>query len=140
MPKAILINNRGLERDYQIPSGRIITLILEDDFSQITFWENGMQLGNDRDFLFDDSESDNDSYLLARMYVPSELIRSGLGWSAVEFFKDYTDASIYCKPHDGNVLSDGSHLTEDAPAFVDRMIEEGLIEDPSQEDFDNNEE
>lgn len=68
MARAILVNDNDSERDYQITGGRIITLKLEDDFSQITFWDNSKQLGRDRDFLFDDSESINNSYLLARMY------------------------------------------------------------------------
>lgn len=129
MARAILVNDNDSERDYQITGGRIITLKLEADFSQITFWENGKQLGRDRDFLFDDSETSNNSYLLARMYVPIK--EAGLGRAALEFFKDYTQADVFARENDGQVRDDGSHLTEDAPGFVAKMIDEGILLDNS---------
>lgn len=135
MARAILITDNGNERDYQITGGRIITLKLEDDFSQITFWENGEQLGNDMDFVFYDSETLNNSYLLARMYVPIKEV--GLGRAALEFFKEYTDADVFAREDDGQVREDGSHLTEDAPGFVAKMIDEGILFD-NRDDFSGN--
>lgn len=127
MARAILVTDNGNERDYQITGGRVITLKLEDDLSQMTFWENGKQLGRDQDFLFDDSESSNNSYLLARMYVPIK--GAGLGRASLEFFKEYTEADVFARENDGQVRDDGSHLTEDAPGFVAKMIGEGLLLD-----------
>ena len=118
--------DRGWERDYKIPSGQIITLKLEEDFSEITFWENGKQLGNNMNFEFKILDESDNSYLLSRMYVPIK--RVGLGRAALESFKYITRSLIYCRSHDGIVRDDGSHLTEDAPAFVTKMINEGLIE------------
>lgn len=131
MPRATLINDRGEERDYQILSGRIITLIYDEMDYSISFKENGKSIGDE--FRFIDESMDEDGfgngerYLLARMYSP--IPQSGLGRAAVEFFIDMTGASIYTRPHDGIVRDDGSHLTGDAHNFVYRMQKEGLIEE-----------
>lgn len=131
MPRAILINERGAERDYQIQNGRIITLVYDEMDYSISFKENGASIGDE--FRFMDESVDEDGcgngerFLLARMYSP--IPQSGLGRAAVEFFIDMTGASIYTRPHDGIVRDDGSNLTEDAPAFVSKLQDEGLIED-----------
>ena len=132
MAKAILIDDRDQERDYKIPDGRIITLIYDDmDFS-ISFEENGDRIGDEFRFIDEDIDEDDfgsgERYLLARMYSPIK--GAGLGRAAIEFFIDMTDAEIYARPHDGRVRNDGSHLTEDAPSFVLKMQQEGLIETP----------
>jgi hypothetical protein len=131
MPRATLINDRGDERDYQIPNGRIITLIYDEMDYSISFKENGKSIGDE--FRFIDESMDEDGfgngerYLLARMYSP--IPQSGLGRAAVEFFIDMTGASIYTRPNDGIVRDDGSNLTENAPAFVSKLQVEGLIEE-----------
>lgn len=132
MARAILILDNELQRDYKIQDERVITLKLEEDYSQISFFDSaGEQLGLDMDFVFTESETKNDMYLLSRMFVP--IRNSGLGRAALEFFIDKTDATIYARSHDGLVRDDGSHLTEDAPAFVTKMQEEGLIQDENIE-------
>lgn len=127
MAKAKLISEDDLERRYEIPNGEIITLRIDDDLEEVTFWnESGNQLGNDRDFLFMEDEYMDNRYLLGRMYVPIK--KNGLGRAAVEFFKEYTDSVIYTRENNGIVLNDGTHLTGDAPDFVGKMQKEGLIE------------
>lgn len=130
MPRAKQINDRGNERDYQIAGDRIITLIYDEMDYSISFQENGQNIGDEFRFIEEDIDEDGfgngERYLLARMYSPIKL--SGLGRAAVEFFIDLTGASIYARPHDGIVRDDGSHLTEDAPFFVSKMQDEGLIE------------
>lgn len=128
MAKAILINDRDLERDYQINGSTLITLKLEDDFSEIKFYDsNGIEL--EGEFLFFDESENGESYLLGRMYAPSSFKKSGLGRAALELFTEYTGANVYAREHDGQVRDDGSHLTGDAPIFVGQMIEEGLLLD-----------
>lgn len=115
-----------MERVYEIVNGTLITLKLEEDPFQITFWDiNGNQLGQDEDFVFYEPDEFENSYLLGRMYVPIK--GEGLGRVALELFTEYTQEKVYAREHDGIVLDDGSHLTEDAPGFVNKMIEEGLL-------------
>lgn len=108
----------------------IITLIYDDMDQSISFKENGKTIGDEFRFIDEDIDEDGigngERFLLARMYSPEK--KSGLGRSALEFFIDMTGASIYVRPHDGIVLDDGSHLTGDAPIFVGKMQEYGLIE------------
>jgi len=127
MVRAEFISEENLKRKYKIKNGKIVILKIEDDFDEVTFWdEQNIQLGNDRDFLFIEDEYNENRYLLARMYVP--IIQNGLGRAAIEFFTEHTDAVVYAREHDGNTRDDGSHLTGDAPMFVGKMQKEGLIE------------
>ena len=128
MAIAVLINDRGLERDYQIYGNTIITLKLEDDFSMITFFDSSDNK-LDGEFLFFDEIENGESYLLGRMYAPKNYKKSGLGRAALEFFIQYTGAEVYARPNDGMVRDDGSHLTEDAPGFVHKMIQAGFLKD-----------
>lgn len=128
MAKAILIHDNDSSREYQIADGRIITLKIDDDSTEVTYHDSlGNQLGEDGEFVFVDEDLDSNcnSYLLARMYVPIK--RSGLGRASLEYFRDLTGASIYTRANDGLTRDDGSHLTEDAPGFVSKMQTEGLI-------------
>ncbi|UOQ75156.1 hypothetical protein [Hymenobacter cellulosilyticus] len=130
MARATLISDRGNERDYQIRDGRIITLVYDDWDYSIRFKENNQYIGDEFRFIDEDVDEDGigngESYLLARMYSP--VPKSGLGREAVKFFIDMTGARIYARPNDGQTRDDGSHLTEDAPGFVERMRGEHLIQ------------
>jgi len=131
MPRATLIKDNDNERDYQIPSGRIITLVYDDMDYSISFKENDQPIGDEFRFIDEsideDGCGDGERYLLARMFSP--VPASGLGRAALEFFIDMTGATIYARSHDGIVRDDGSNLTGDAPIFVGKMQDEGLIEE-----------
>lgn len=131
MPRPQLIDDRGEERDFQLEDGRVITLHFDqDEFEcRVNFSENGNSLGDE--FIFIDEYENGDRFLLGRMYSP--IPQSGLGRAVLEYFIDMTDASIYVRPHDGITRDDGSHLTGDAPLFVRKMREEGLIEEEGEE-------
>ncbi|MFD2823819.1 hypothetical protein ACFS5M_09070 [Lacinutrix iliipiscaria] len=119
-----LVADREFERDYQIYDGRIITLVFDEWDNSITFSENGNKIGDE--FKFIDYSEREERYLLARMFSPIE--RAGLGREALKFFIDITGAIIYAQKNDGQVRKDGSNLTGNAPFFVGKMQEEGLIE------------
>lgn len=126
-------NDCDFERDYLIKTGEIITLRLNDDLDEISFYDSdGDQL--DGSFEFAESETNNYSYLVATMNSP--MPKHGLGRAALEFFIDITGASLFARTNDGNVLNDGSNLTENAPEFVGKMINEGLLLDTQIEDIE----
>lgn len=127
MGRAQFISEEEMERKYAISNGDIIILKIDEDFEEITFWdEQNNQLGSDRDFLFVEDEENENRFLLARMFVPIK--QNGLGRAALEFFTEYTDSVVYARENDGITRNDGSHLTGDAPIFVGKMQREGLIE------------
>ncbi len=127
---AELIGERDMEKDFRISDGRIITLKLAEDFSEVSFWEDRSQLGIPHsdvfifDFLEDLSEP---TYRLTRMFCPVK--GEGLGTEAIKLFIEYTDAKIVTRPPHTGELSDGSNLTNDALWFVPKMQEKGLIEE-----------
>tara|TARA_B100001059_G_C17763813_1_gene544407 strand:+ start:368 stop:763 length:396 start_codon:yes stop_codon:yes gene_type:complete len=126
---AKFVGDREFEKDFKLKDDRIITLRLEDDYTEISFWEGENQLGSPSTdvFLFDELENCSEpTYRLSRMYCPIK--KNGLGREAVKMFLEYTDAKIVTRPPNTGELSDGSHLTEDAPTFVAIMQKEGLIE------------
>lgn len=119
-----LIDDREFERDFRLDNGRIITIEFDEWSNSMKFKENGEYIGDE--FIFIDEWDTGERFLLGRMYSPVK--KSGLGREVIKFFIDITGASIYTRPHDGIVRDDGSHLTEEAPGFVRKMQEEGLIE------------
>jgi len=53
--------------------------------------------------------------------------KQGIGRACVELFNDYFDVIVTAEENDGIPKDDGSHLTHDAPGFVQKLREEGLI-------------
>lgn len=53
--------------------------------------------------------------------------RQGIGQRCLEIAIETTSLCIYAAIHDGNQRDDGSHLTGDAPSFINRMEEKGII-------------
>jgi hypothetical protein len=52
---------------------------------------------------------------------------TGLGSAALRYFLDVFGGPLYVSANDGMERDDGSHLTEDAPSFVQHMIAIGVI-------------
>jgi hypothetical protein len=136
MARAVLIEDRGLERDYKIATGQIITLVFDESNLTISFQEDGEDIGDV--FEFEDEFETEKRFLLKRMYSPDQYKRQGLGRAVLELFNDIIEGTIYTRPNDGQRRKDQSHLTGDAPAFVMSMQEEGLIEDDYDPDISFN--
>jgi hypothetical protein len=103
-----------------------ITMHLTEEWDRISFSQNGNEL--DGEFLFDDVDENQQSFLLKRLYNPNKFKRLGLGEEVLKFFKSETnDAIIWTRENDGVVRDDGSHLTENAPCFIRKMQKKGLI-------------
>ena len=135
MGKALFKNQTENKWNYEIEDGRVITLLLvtsdddeddsgEEDLVTITFLSSdGSKLKGE--FEFKKERPYGEAYLLRRMYSPFK--DCGLGRAALNIFKCSMKSLVYVRPHDEKVCDDGSHLTEDAPGFVHKMREEGLI-------------
>lgn len=55
-------------------------------------------------------------------------LRKGIGRAALIFFKEYFGTKIFAAENDGQDRDDGSHLTMDAPSFIGKMRDEGIVE------------
>ncbi len=115
-------------RSVELSSGRNVKMHLAEDWSEITFTENGERLPGEFEFI--QNEFDDNRFLLARTYSP--IPRQGLGEAALRFFNEVTDAVVWTRELDGVRRNDGSHLTGDAPVFVGKMQALGLIEAPHE--------
>ncbi len=123
MAKATIIKDTDFSRTIKAADGRVYILEMNEEMTEIIFkYANKEKLG---EFIFKDLG--NGGYKLMRMYTEPQK-NLGIGREALRMFKAHTnDALIYTSPPDGNKREDQSHLTEDAPGFVDKMIKEGFI-------------
>lgn len=95
--------------------------MIDDEWSEIQIRNSsGRQVG-EFEFKFLDPD-----YKLMRMYC-NDAKSGGIGRAVLQFFKATTGADVYASTPDGQVRDDQSHLTEDAPGFVVKMIAEGWI-------------
>ena len=127
MATATLIQDNGNQRIYRNSKGSIIFLEINDEWSEITFRVANKKFG---EFIFKDLE--DGTYKLMRMYTEPHN-NTGLGRAALEMFCDVTGCEIYVSPNDGMTRDDQSHWTQDAPKFLPKMINLGLIQGISDE-------
>lgn len=121
MPTAVILNQGSSRWVCQTPSGTEYTLLIDDEWSEIQIRNSsGRQVG-EFEFKFLDPD-----YKLMRMYC-NDAKSGGIGRAVLQFFKATTGADVYASTPDGQVRDDQSHLTEDAPGFVVKMIAEGWI-------------
>ena len=123
MARATLMRDNGLNRIYKTATHKVVILEMNEEWTEIVFkTKNGGQFG---EFVFQDL--DVGTYKLMRMYSePNQ--GGGIGRAALQMFRDVTGgALVYSSPNDGIQRDDQSHLTQDAPGFVSKMIKEGLI-------------
>ena len=109
------------ESDYtatvQTPTGAKIGAF---EFSQVSTGHRQTKYGPD----------DNYELLLTNAFLDDEggsYLRQGIGRRILEMVSEESDMEIFAHRHDGIQRDDGSHLTGDAPAFVERMVKDGLI-------------
>jgi len=96
---------------------------MDEEWTQIEF----IDIKSNKKFgEFEFKYLDDGSYKLMRMY--SEPCKGGgIGRAALEMFQDIVGGQVVVSQNDGQVRDDGSHLTQDAPGFVNKMISEGFI-------------
>jgi hypothetical protein len=108
-----------------LKNGSSVTMHLSEEWDKISFSQNGGKLKGE--FLFEDKNENQSSFLLKRFYSPKKFIRLGLGEAVLRFFKSQTEATIWARESDGVTRNDCSHLTGEAPAFVEKMQSLELI-------------
>ncbi len=78
-----------------------------------------------------DERFSDDEHLITNIYIdgPNKskaYLRQGIGRKCMQILNEY-GYTVTARQHFGNVLDDGSHLTENAPGFFNKMVEEGLV-------------
>jgi len=116
-----------LTRSFQDRYGRDIVLWF-DESSLVCSAHFGDYLIGSLDFREVD---DDDSLCLLLVWAHLEEIdgfkHCGIGTALIQMVADY-GYRVFCRRNDGNTgREDGSHLTGDAPAFVEALNQKGLI-------------
>ena len=118
------------EAAYRCKDGREVRIYIDDDADFLTTVRDGdgREIGR---FEFNWIDDLNGDYLkLCWAYLdrldPSYL-RQGIGRECLKRVKEFSDLAIVAEDHDGVQRDDGSHLTNDAPSFVEQMRREHLI-------------
>ena len=109
--------------------GRKVEIWIDDDGEGILVKSQcGSEVGR---FELSLRENCNTSYYyITWMYLnlkDSSYTNQGIGRAALEFHRKVFNMPILAAENDGHAKQDGSHLTQDAPAFVGRMRELGII-------------
>lgn len=115
-----------IDTTFECRNGRIVTIMIDDenDFCAAVFDELGANLGT-----MNFSEDDGRLKLVWAYLDQSDpaWCRQGIGREILHQVKECSGFQILASDNDGMKHDDGSHLTGDAPAFVAKMRDEGLI-------------
>lgn len=119
---------------FQCKDGREVSIHVDEmDYEVIVLDMAGREIGK-MEFRF--VEDVTEDYLkLAWAYldkVDPSYCKKGIGRECLRLVAEASGLPIVAADNDGHQQDDGSHLTGDAPGFVERMRAEGLIA-PSNE-------
>ncbi|MBZ9659476.1 hypothetical protein LB523_10505 [Mesorhizobium sp. ESP-6-4] len=133
--------------DIKVPfttkQGKQVLIVFDDMGERVAIYAkvNGsdQQVGT---FEFDHSP-EGDGLLMTLADINPDYKRQGVGQKVLEEVTRQTGQEIWARDFDGIKRDDGSHLTGDAPPFVQAMKEKGLIlksaadyPDPPHDDYD----
>ena len=132
MNKLSLIKDNGKIRKYRLNGGRFITIDVSDDSELVVKDHKNNEIGKIK-FSYRDEDFPGGSpyYHITWMYLNSKdssYLHKGIGREALTFFKEVYGLPITASDDDGLKKDDGSHLTGNAPFFVAKMRDEGMIE------------
>ncbi len=111
------------------PDGRNVTIQIDDVGEEIKVLDDEEnEVGSIR-LSYIDCEND-DYYKITWMYLDKQgdkFLRQGIGREALKLHNEFFRSPIVASDDDGIVKGDGSHLTGDAPGFINVMRKEGLV-------------
>ena len=136
MNNLILIEDNDLSRTYELTNGDRVVITLDEEYREILVETYG---GENIGKIELDCDHDYDPKCkIVWMYLDGQngrYLHKGIGREALKFQKEYSDCKIITEDDDGIKRDDGSHLTGDAPVFVNKMRKEGIIEKSIDDSF-----
>lgn len=132
IPLSGVARRRSLEEIYVLKDGRSVSIAYdEDEYSiEVKAVPSGKRIGG---FRFRCIETDGPPYSYLHLTwayldkLDATYLHKGIGQRCIELVLEWSGLCITASVNDGNVRSDGSHLTGDAPAFIEKMRARGLI-------------
>jgi hypothetical protein len=120
-----------MSNQFKMRDGRIVQIDIDDDYTvTVSTVPEGKEVGR---MEFQEIESPEPSPNCLRLTwaylnkLDKSYLRQGIGGEVLRLVQDVSGLGIIASDDDGRTKQDGSHLTGDAPAFVRRMREKGLI-------------
>jgi hypothetical protein len=114
--------------EFTCKNGKKVRIEVDCDYTARVTDENGTEIGR---LEFRQIEEPGGEYLkLCWAYMDltgNDYKHQGIGRECLKRVRDASGMEIVANDHDGHRQDDGSHLTQDAPEFVRRMQDEGLI-------------
>lgn len=117
--------------EFNCKNGQSVWIEVDENFDYFTIVKNdlGTEVGRLEFRIIDDEYESYLKLCWAYMDLKDEQFKfQGIGRECLRLVKEVSGLPIVTSDHDGQQQNDGSHLTGDAPAFVERMRKEGLIE------------
>jgi hypothetical protein len=132
MQKLSLVKDRGEIRDYALNDGRSISIDVLDDHQIRIKDHQGSEIGRvELSYRDDGLPGRSPCYHITWMYMDlqdNSYKHKGIGREALSFFAEIHGLPITVSEDGGVKKEDGSHLTADAPAFVQKMRDEGIVQ------------
>lgn len=111
---------------FRCKNGETVHIEIKDDGTAArVFTPGGREIGG-----LEFEEYDDNSLVLVWANLENtdkRYVRQGIGRKCVQMLADYNKIPLLARFPDGQRREEGGHLTGDAPAFVQAMIREGLI-------------
>ena len=121
-----VVSSKALTQRCRLPDGRQVDIEIADSGLEVTVTAvDGPQLGS-----IELQATRSGEYHLKSMYLDRDggaFKRCGIGRQALTFHNELFGCLFTAAPNDGHEREDGSHLTGDAPRFIQKMRDEGLI-------------
>lgn len=109
--------------------GRTVLIAIDDFGEEILVTDaQGKEIGSIELSLIESDHSDH--YRIVSMFLDKDgggYLRQGIGRESLKQHIAIFNTSIIAADDDGIRKNDGSHLTGDAPGFINQMREEGLV-------------
>ena len=126
---------------YQLDDGRSVIIDVDDlDYGvTVTAHPAGENIGYMKVRLIEMPSGSLGQLHLTHAFLDEagrDYLRKGIGRRCLNLIREASGLPITASEDDGQRREDGSHLTGDAPGFVAKMREEGLIEGVGERDRD----
>lgn len=126
------MKNYEFQKKFKISNGEEVDIVIDEDAERvIVFNQNGDEIGSiDYRIITCEGKYEDDEYIyLTHMYLDKmgkKYVHQGIGRECLKLLNEY-GLPVTAAHDDGIRKDDGSHLTEDAVYFIQKMRNEGLV-------------
>ncbi len=124
-----MIQDNGMNRRYLLHDNREVIITIDEDANHVIVTTPDDEPVGRMEVSYIEDEH-HGWYKITWMYmdlINKSYKRMGIGRECIRFFEEIMGVTLTAEYHDGIPNNEGSHLTQDAPAFVAQMRKEGLI-------------